>query len=61
MQAFIPFPWFPGIGVFYFPGRQEVPILLQIPSCHLLVVNFNLISSTEANNQSIQVSVFIDL
>lgn len=55
MQTFIPFPWFPGVEVFYLPGRQEVPVVLQTPSCHLLVVDFDLISSIGANDQSVNV------
>lgn len=56
-----PFPWFLGIGVFDLPGRQEGPVILQIPSCYLLVVYFDLISSIRVNNQSVQVSVFMIL
>lgn len=59
MQTFIPFPWFPGIEAFYLPGRQEVPVVLQIPSCYLLVVNFDLISSIGTDDQSIWVSLLI--
>ena len=53
LQLFIPFSWFLGIGVFYLPGRQEGPVVLQIPSFYLLIVNFDLISSTGANNESV--------
>lgn len=42
-------------------GSQEGPVVLQFPSFYLLIVDFDFISSTGVNNESVRVSVFIDL
>lgn len=57
----IPVLWLFGFRVLNLFGRQEIPVVLQIPRLDLLIVNLYFVSVVWVDNQCVQVCVLIIL